>query len=315
MPAETTRLRLPSPTGGEPADGPDAVADLAEMLDDIAAVWDSGEIGSAPAPGLRGRFFEDERTGEVYWDTGRAWVALRTPPDSSVSLAKLTSNMRADGTARATDQAVRALGFNPVNAAAGDDARFPTEAARVLRALPGGTVRAVSVDPRECTGSLALISGKALFVPVVWPLRANPQGAKWWQTVAGVYVASPTNKVALYRSDETDLVRVGVSSQLNGIWTPAARTTGTQAFDFTSPGTQDPGVYWIGMLWAASSVTAAPQIAARRDLAAGALAGIGRFGATGGYMAMAKTGMTELPATVAINTCVELADTPLVALY
>jgi hypothetical protein len=80
----TTRLSLPVPAAGDPADGPGGIGALATALDPEAAIFLQGTLGSRPAPAIQGRFFFDwgevtanqSYDGVLYMDTGTSWVQV-----------------------------------------------------------------------------------------------------------------------------------------------------------------------------------------------------------------------------------------------
>ncbi len=75
----TTRLRLPRPTGGDPADVPADFDALTRRLDAVALGYEMGPLGSRP-PTVPdgGRFYFATDIGTLYYDKGGAWVAVPT---------------------------------------------------------------------------------------------------------------------------------------------------------------------------------------------------------------------------------------------
>ena len=76
MPA-TTRWGLPFPAPTDPADGPQAIGDLARALDGVG-FDDQGPIASRPvstlaSPGRRGRYYFATDEGVLYRDDGTSW--------------------------------------------------------------------------------------------------------------------------------------------------------------------------------------------------------------------------------------------------
>lgn len=146
----TTRLGLPAPEGTDPADGPDAIGDLAAALDNVAIDLPPGPLALRPPSAIRGRWFRADEGG-LYYDRGSGWLELvrsdnvaltnqRVPTDGSVTDAKVAAgasiaesklNLASDAVAGTASR--RTLGPGATQAAPGNDARFtdqrvPTDA-------------------------------------------------------------------------------------------------------------------------------------------------------------------------------------------
>lgn len=79
MAETTTRLGLTKPVGADAIStlttGPPSIRDNATILDN-AAMFASGTLAARPAAALAGKFYLATDTGQVYIDTGSAWVEL-----------------------------------------------------------------------------------------------------------------------------------------------------------------------------------------------------------------------------------------------
>src|SRR3954465_5281572 len=80
MAGTTTRLQLPYPVAADNVDVPRDVKALTDKLDPLAAVFATGTNAARPAAGTVGRFYFATDTGQLYFDTGAAWVALNADP-------------------------------------------------------------------------------------------------------------------------------------------------------------------------------------------------------------------------------------------
>ena len=80
MPSTTRRLSLPAPTGGESADGPDGIGDLATVLDDIILGYGQGLLAGRPDAGTEGRMYYATDDGILYYDFGGGWIPAGQQP-------------------------------------------------------------------------------------------------------------------------------------------------------------------------------------------------------------------------------------------
>jgi hypothetical protein len=101
----------------------------------------------------------------------------------------------------------------------------------------------------------------AYFVPVWVPRAATITGVHWFQVVAGNYVAvaGGGNHVGLYTFSGSTLTQVALSATDGNIWKLAANNFGTKAFQ--SPYNASRGLYYVGFILNATSITTAPTLA------------------------------------------------------
>lgn len=76
MPANTPRLVLPYPSGTDPNNYPGQMQSLAQALDPIVVTYIEGLAANRPSPATHGRVYSATDTGNLYWDTGTAWIQL-----------------------------------------------------------------------------------------------------------------------------------------------------------------------------------------------------------------------------------------------
>lgn len=105
--ALTTRLLLPAPVGGDPANVPRWVDQLRDRLDLVVVAFDQGSAGVRPDPGVPGFLYWATDTSELSYDLGTAWLTLLTATDPR--LAQGAPNVAT----------VRRLGNGATDAAAG----------------------------------------------------------------------------------------------------------------------------------------------------------------------------------------------------
>lgn len=83
----TSRLALPFPESADPADVPADLQALADRLDLIAAFDAQGLLADRPAAGTRGRYYYATNTGQLFRDTGGAWVEIQVGSITKADLA------------------------------------------------------------------------------------------------------------------------------------------------------------------------------------------------------------------------------------
>lgn len=79
MPSTTTKYALRSPIGTEAADGPGDIQRLAQDVDANMAGYLEGTRAARPAASKNGRIYRATDTGEIFLDTGAAWIDLIKP--------------------------------------------------------------------------------------------------------------------------------------------------------------------------------------------------------------------------------------------
>jgi hypothetical protein len=184
-------------------------------------------------------------------DTDPRLTNERTPPDGSVTLAKTATALRPP-TAGPSDLALRALGTGSTQAAAGDDARFPTAGQKNALAGSAGTPGSgnpyvTTQDGRlsdartplahthpsgEVTGlgplaTLALPNNAALFLNGAGAFSSPPAGGGPVPIVLAADQAFSTTALA----NVTGLAFAVVSGQryeflIEGVWRSSAATAG-----------------------------------------------------------------------------------------
>lgn len=217
----TTRLALPAPANTDAVAVPADILALAEALDDLAVVFDSGTFASRPAAGLIGRLWYSTNTGVLSWDTGAAWVDVN--PSGVV-----------DGAAGVGT--LRTLGTGALQAVAGNDARLsnqrvPTDgsvsAAKVDATLKPSSGAGGSTEALRALGTAAGTAAAGSHASQHGPSGADPLPAPSWANVT--FVNGWANlggglQAVQYARDAAGLVR------LRGI-----ANVGTGALAFTLP--------------------------------------------------------------------------------
>lgn len=152
------RTGVPYPSLADPADVPSDLQDLVARLESVMALVDQGSLGARPAAGTRGKFYFETSGSILYYDTGTSWVSVnsgapadgpaatpslrtlgsgaqqaasgadgrlsdtRVPTDGSVTSAKVATSLKPSSGAGAGTEALRSLGTNVGQAAAGSHA-------------------------------------------------------------------------------------------------------------------------------------------------------------------------------------------------
>ncbi|HSZ28601.1 MAG TPA: hypothetical protein VK784_02445, partial [Pseudonocardiaceae bacterium] len=76
----TPRLKLPGPSGSDPADVPTDLDKLRQALDPITAVYGQGLANARPLPGVPGRFYFATDLRTLYYDDGQVWQSAAQQP-------------------------------------------------------------------------------------------------------------------------------------------------------------------------------------------------------------------------------------------
>lgn len=111
----------------------------------------------------------------------------------------------------------------------------------------------------SATNGVILTSQRAEFFPIIIPKTQTVTGVVWWQSVKGNYVASNENRIGLYTYSGGTLTLVASTANDSALWSgPTSQTMGAKAL--SSPYAAAAGVYFLGFLFSASSITTAPRI-------------------------------------------------------
>lgn len=85
MTATTARLALPYPQSTDPNDYPGQMQALAQAASLVITSFSQGVFASRPAAAVAGRLYAATDTGNVYYDTGSAWIQLNLNAATTVT--------------------------------------------------------------------------------------------------------------------------------------------------------------------------------------------------------------------------------------
>jgi len=177
---------------------------------------------------------------------------------------------------------------------------------------------AIKAEPVYAT--LASFSTASAIVPTngrlsllaVWlPKDTVLTGVKWIQTVVGVYVASNYNGVGLYTLSSGTFTRVASSANDGGTWSAAGANMLKQK-SFSSTYNATAGLYYVAMLYSASSVTTGPSIISIPNTPYNQYT---LDNSNGVYLSMFSNSQTTMPATLTIPGSFLQSSIPYLALY
>lgn len=181
----------------------------------------------------------------------------------------------------------------------------------VSRALGGSMVGYMysGGGPESITQSLAMTDGSVRFVCVIVPKSTTITGVMFYLGVQGDYTDDNNNKVGLYRYSSGTYTLVAQSANRGDLWKAAINTLVKEPF--ASPYSAEPGVYFVGYVWNASSTITAPSIRA----IANAVTSTTGFDYTNNAKTVGAVAGTDLPSTQAASGIAVGTTRPWVSVY
>lgn len=157
------------------------------------------------------------------------------------------------------------------------------------------TVKASTCPVQLVSSTYTVVDGEFRVYAIYLPKAATLTGVGWLQTTAGDTTQDNNNKIGLFNSDGTNLVRVAQSTDDGTLWEGAA---GTKQKAFSATYSAAPGVYWIGMLANWSAVATAPVIGAASQVTGNVHSGLPGLPANH-MLSCALAAQTDLPSSTA----------------
>lgn len=213
--------------------------------------------------------------------TGGRWVAGRL---SANKYYEVTDSLKAVGLGLSNDTTSKkivtvnpgtgALTYSNWPTAGGDVEDFPTEI-KAYRDMGGSAVaETLGLPLIMANRSIALMDGQIRWIPVRVDKTCTITRVKLFFRTQGSFTGDNNNKVGLYTLSGTTLTQVAVTANDDNIFKASTNSYGDATF--VTPYNASPGIYWVAVLWNASSTTTAPAIAAAtNDLGNVAMGNIG----------------------------------------
>lgn len=187
------------------------------------------------------------------------------------------------------------LGTSDTTAAAGNHTHSPDDVLALNAAGLPLLAATMVAKPWGLTQASALTNGTLRLIPVFLPASITVTGVTVYLAAAGVFTAVNENSFSLYSLSAGILTRVASTINNGALFMGTAQSYVQGAF--TAPYLAAPGLYYIGILYAASPATTAPSLGAAPNVN-----NVGMTALPGGKLLPTLPSQTATPASVTITS-------------